>query len=339
MIPFSVLDLSPITAGSSAAQSFRNSLDLAQHAEAWGYNRFWLAEHHNMTGVASAATSVVIGYVAAGTQTIRVGSGGIMLPNHSPLVVAEQFGTLESMYPGRVDLGLGRAPGADGATAYALRRDQTGPDTFPQDVVELQRYFQPAEPGQQVRAVPGAGLNVPIWILGSSLFGAQLAALLGLPYAFASHFSPNELMRAIQLYRSRFKPSEQLEKPYVMVAANVVAADTDREAQRLYTSLQQQFINIRFGMPGPMPPPLDNPDKAWSSAEQAIIDHTLRYSAVGSRDTVKDWLKRFIDQTQPDEVILTGSIFDHQARLRSFEIAMEARNELAEEQQLAGVQD
>ncbi|GAB3757072.1 LLM class flavin-dependent oxidoreductase [Spirosoma pomorum] len=337
MIPFSVLDLSPIMAGSSAAQSFRNSLDLAQHAEAWGYNRFWLAEHHNMTGVASAATSVVVGYVAAGTQKIRVGSGGIMLPNHSPLVIAEQFGTLESMYPGRVDLGLGRAPGADGATAYALRRDLTGPDTFPQDVVELQRYFQEAVPGQQVRAVPGAGLNVPIWILGSSLFGAQLAALLGLPYAFASHFSPNELMRAIQVYRSRFKPSEQLEKPYVMVAANVIAADTDREAQRLYTSLQQQFINIRFGMPGPMPPPLDTPDRAWSSSEQAIIDHTLRYSAVGSRDTVKDWLKRFIDQTQADELILTGSIFDHQARLRSFEIAMEARNELVEEEQLADV--
>jgi luciferase family oxidoreductase group 1 len=337
MIPFSVLDLSPIMAGSSAAQSFRNSLDLAQHAEAWGYNRFWLAEHHNMTGVASAATSVVVGYVAAGTQKIRVGSGGIMLPNHSPLVIAEQFGTLESMYPGRVDLGLGRAPGADGATAYALRRDLTGPDTFPQDVVELQRYFQEAVPGQQVRAVPGAGLNVPIWILGSSLFGAQLAALLGLPYAFASHFSPNELMRAIQVYRSRFKPSEQLEKPYVMVAANVIAADTDREAQRLYTSLQQQFINIRFGMPGPMPPPLDTPDRAWSSSEQAITDHTLRYSAVGSRDTVKDWLKRFIDQTQADELILTGSIFDHQARLRSFEIAMEARNELVEEEQLADV--
>lgn len=337
MIPFSVLDLSPITAGSSAAQSFRNSLDLAQHAEAWGYNRFWLAEHHNMTGVASAATSVVVGYVAAGTQKIRIGSGGIMLPNHSPLVIAEQFGTLESMYPGRVDLGLGRAPGADGATAYALRRDLTGPDTFPQDVVELQRYFKAVEPGQQVRAVPGAGLNVPIWILGSSLFGAQLAALLGLPYAFASHFSPNELMRAIQLYRSRFKPSEQLEKPYVMVAANVIAADTDREAQRLYTSLQQQFINIRFGMPGPMPPPLDTPDRAWSSSEQAVIDHTLRYSAVGSRDTVKDWLKRFIDQTQADELILTGSVFDHQARLRSFEIAMEARNELVEEEQLADV--
>jgi luciferase family oxidoreductase group 1 len=337
MIPFSVLDLSPITAGSSAAQSFRNSLDLAQHAEAWGYNRFWLAEHHNMTGVASAATSVVVGYVAAGTQKIRVGSGGIMLPNHSPLVIAEQFGTLESMYPSRIDLGLGRAPGADGATAYALRRDLTGPDTFPQDVVELQRYFKAVEPGQQVRAVPGAGLNVPIWILGSSLFGAQLAALLGLPYAFASHFSPNELMRAIQLYRSRFKPSEQLEKPYVMVAANVIAADTDREAQRLYTSLQQQFINIRFGMPGPMPPPLDTPDRAWSSSEQAVIDHTLRYSAVGSRDTVKDWLKRFIDQTQADELILTGSVFDHQARLRSFEIAMEARNELVEEEQLADV--
>jgi len=337
MIPFSVLDLSPIMAGSSAAQSFRNSLDLAQHAEAWGYNRFWLAEHHNMTGVASAATSVVIGYVAAGTKTIRVGSGGIMLPNHSPLVIAEQFGTLESMYPGRVDLGLGRAPGADGATAYALRRDQTGPDTFPQDVVELQRYFQTAELGQQVRAVPGVGLNVPLWILGSSLFGAQLAALLGLPYVFASHFSPNELMRAIQLYRSRFKPSEQLDKPYVMVAANVVAADTDREAQRLATSLQQQFINIRFGMPGPMPPPLDNPDTPWSSSEQAVIDHTLRYSAVGSPETVQDWLKRFIDQTQADELILTGSIFDHQARLRSFEIAMEARNALAEQGVLASV--
>ncbi|RYF53183.1 MAG: LLM class flavin-dependent oxidoreductase, partial [Cytophagaceae bacterium] len=254
MIPFSVLDLSPIVEGNTATQALRNTLNLAQHAEQLGYNRYWLAEHHNMPGIASAATSVVIGYVAGGTSTIRVGSGGIMLPNHSPLIIAEQFGTLESLYPGRIDLGLGRAPGSDQATSQALRRSMNGPDTFPQDVVELQQYFQPNDTNQFVQAIPGTGLDIPIWILGSSLFGAQLAAMLGLPYAFASHFAPAELLRALQVYRTHFKPSEHLKAPYAMVAANVIAADTDQEAQRLFTSVQQQFLYIRRGKARQMQP-------------------------------------------------------------------------------------
>jgi luciferase family oxidoreductase group 1 len=259
MIPFSVLDLSPVIQGGTPADAFRNTLDLAQHAEKWGYHRYWLAEHHNMPGIASAATSIVIAYVAAGTSTIRVGSGGIMLPNHAPLVIAEQFGTLASLYPGRIDLGLGRAPGTDMAATYALRRDSTAAgDQFPRDVQELMFYFQAAAPDQKVRAVPGAGLDVPIWLLGSSLFSAQLAALLGLPFAFASHFAPDDLHQALQVYRELFKPSRQLDHPNAMVAANVIVAATDAEARRHFTSVQQSFINLRRGKPGQLPPPIDD---------------------------------------------------------------------------------
>ena len=328
-IPFSILDLVPVTVGSTVNQALHNALDLAQHAEKWGYNRYWLAEHHNMTGVASAATSVVIGYIAGGTSTIRLGSGGIMLPNHSPLVIAEQFGTLASLYPGRIDLGVGRAPGSDQAAARALRRNLNGPDTFPQDVVELRQYFQPVEPGQAVQAMPGAGLNVPIWILGSSLFGAQLAAMLGLPFAFASHFSPDALMQALHMYRTQFKPSETLDKPYVMLGINVVAADTDEEAQRLFTSVQQQFINLRRGTPGQLPPPVDRPDLLSFAAEQSGASHALRYAVVGSPETVQQGLHRFIEQTQPDELMTTAQIFDHSARLHSFELTAQVRDRLA----------
>lgn len=326
-IPFSILDLSPITEGSTATQALHNTLDLAQHAERWGYERFWLAEHHNMVGIASAATSVVIGFVAGGTSRIRVGAGGVMLPNHAPLVIAEQFGTLESLYPGRIDLGLGRAPGTDQATARALRRYLAGADTFPQDVLELIGYFQPAEPGQTVRAVPGAGLNVPIWLLGSSLFSAQLAAHLGLPFAFASHFAPDYLLAALEVYRSTFQPSEVLRKPWAMAGYNVFAADTDAEAQRLFTSVQHQFVSLRRGTPGKLQPPIDNP--AWSPAELAGASHALAYSAVGSRDTVRAALAGFIERVQPDELMVTGQIYDHAARLRSFEILSEIRSELA----------
>lgn len=332
MIPFSVLDLSPIVEGNSATQALRNTLNLAQHAEQLGYHRYWLAEHHNMPGIASAATSVVIGYVAGGTQTIRVGSGGIMLPNHSPLVIAEQFGTLESLYPGRIDLGLGRAPGADQATARALRRDANGPDTFPQDVVELQRYFQPDESNPFIQAVPGNGLNVPIWILGSSLFGAQLAAVLGLPYAFASHFAPAELMRALHMYRTQFKPSAQLKEPYAMVAVNVVAADTDEEAERLFTSVQQQFLYIRRGKARQMQPPVDDLRPHWPDYELAGIEPMLRCSAVGSPETVQRGLASLIDQTQADELIISAPIFDHQARKHSLSLTAQVRDALATRQ-------
>jgi luciferase family oxidoreductase group 1 len=327
MIPFSVLDLSPIVEGGSAADSFRCSLDLAQHAERWGYRRYWLAEHHNMPGIASAATAVVVGHVAAGTTSIRVGSGGVMLPNHSPLVVAEQFGTLESLFPGRIDLGLGRAPGTDPRTTLALRRDRSAADeSFPSDVAELQAYFAPVVPGQAVRAVPGAGLRVPIWLLGSSLFSAQLAAHLGLPFAFASHFAPDYLMAALQEYRSRFQPSEALRSPYAMVGVNVVAADTDAEARRLVTSLQQQIVNLRRGTPGPLQPPVDTMDGRWSQAERAGVEHTLAYAAVGAPDAVERRLKALIEKTGADELIIAGHIFDHQARLRSFEIVAEVHN-------------
>lgn len=331
MIPFSILDLSPIVAGGTVSEAFHNTLDLAQHAEQWGYNRYWLAEHHNMAGVASAATSVVIGYVAGGTKTIRVGSGGIMLPNHPPLVIAEQFGTLESLYPGRIDLGVGRAPGSDGLTARALRRDLSRADAFPQDVLELQHYFQPAEPGQAIQAMPGAGLNVPIWILGSSLFGAQLAAMLGLPFVFASHFAPDHLMQALQIYRRDFRPSETLAKPYAMVGVSVVTAETDEEARYQFTSLQQQFFNIRRGKAGQIPPPVANMDALWSPAEKAGVEHMLRYAIVGSPDTVEAGLARFIAQTQADELIITAQVFDHQARLRSFELTAQVRERLAEQ--------
>jgi luciferase family oxidoreductase group 1 len=330
MIPFSVLDLSPIIAGGDAALALRNTLDLARHAERLGYRRYWLAEHHNMRGIASAATAVVIGHVAGGTSTIRVGSGGIMLPNHAPLVIAEQFGTLASLYPGRIDLGLGRAPGTDQTTARALRRYLTGgADNFPQDVVELQAYFRPAEPGQAVQAVPGAGLDVPIWLLGSSLFSAQLAAVLGLPFAFASHFAPDHLHDALAIYRSRFKPSAQLERPYVMVGANVFAAATDAEARRHFTSLQQAFVNLRRGTPGQLPPPVDSTDGLWSPMEQAGLEHSLRYAIVGAPETVRRGLAAFIAETAADEVMVTAQMFDHAARLRSFDIVAEARDALA----------
>ncbi len=323
MIPFSILDLSPINRGSSAAQSFRNTRDLAQHGERWGYKRFWLAEHHGMPGVGSAATAVLIGYIAGATTTLRVGAGGIMLPNHSPLVIAEQFGTLESLYPDRIDLGLGRAPGSDQATARALRRNlQADADGFPQDVLELMDYFSP-EPTQPIRAVPGTGLNVPIWILGSSLYGAQLAAALGLPYAFASHFAPAQLMQSISLYRSTFQPSTQLAKPYVMLGFNVFAADTDAEAHVLASSMQQAFINLRTGNPTQLPPPDKDYLKNLGPRERAILDQVLPYSAIGSRLTVANELETFIARTGADELMITSQIFDHAARLRSFEIARE----------------
>jgi luciferase family oxidoreductase group 1 len=330
MIPFSVLDLSPIRQDGDAAQAFRHTLDLARHAEQWNYTRYWLAEHHNMTGIASAATAVVIGHVAGGTTTIRVGSGGIMLPNHSPLVIAEQFGTLESLYPGRIDLGLGRAPGTDQRTARALRRNlaETA-ENFPHDVLELQALLGPVQPNQVVRAVPGAGLKVPIWLLGSSTFSAQLAAMLGLPFAFASHFAPAALMDALAVYRSRFEPSAQLERPYAMVGVNVFAADSDSEARRLITSLQQQFVNLRRGTPGPLQPPVDSMDDIWSPAERAGVEQSLAVSVVGTPETVERGLKALIAQTGADEMMVTGQIYDHAARLRSFEIAAGVRDSLS----------
>ena len=328
MIPFSILDLSPIIEGGDAAQSFRNTLDLARHGERWGYQRFWLAEHHGMPGIASAATAVLVGHVAGGTSTIRVGAGGIMLPNHAPLVIAEQFGTLESLYPGRIDLGLGRAPGSDQLTARALRRNlASDADQFPQDVVELMDYFA-ATRRHAVRAVPGAGLNLPIWILGSSLFGAQLAADLGLPYAFASHFAPAQMMQAITVYRSTFKPSAQLEKPYVMLGFNVFAADREDEARLLATSAQQAFINLRSGHPKPLPPPMDGYLNRIDPRERALLDQILSCSAIGSRDIVKRKLEEFIEQTGADELMITSQIFDHAARLRSYEITADIHDAL-----------
>ena len=320
MIPLSVLDLSPIVEGGDAAHALRNTLDLAQHAERWGYRRYWLAEHHNMPGIASAATAIVIGHVANGTSTIRVGAGGIMLPNHSPLAIAEQFGTLESLYPGRIDLGLGRAPGSDGLTARALRRSALADaaDAFPQDVIELIAYFRGH--GGPVQAVPGAGLQVPIWILGSSLFGAQLAAALGLPYSFASHFAPGQMMQAIEVYREQFEPSEQLDRPYVMLGFNVFAAATDEEGRLLFTSLQQAFVNLRRGMPGRLPPPVAGFEGQLSPIERAMIAQALSSSAVGSPETVRRAVEAFVARTGADELIVTSQIFDHDARLKSFEI-------------------
>ena len=320
MIPFSVLDLSPIAQGSDAAQSFRNTLDLAQHAETWGYQRYWLAEHHGMPGIASAATSVLIGHVAGGTRTIRVGAGGIMLPNHSPLVIAEQFGTLESLYPGRIDLGLGRAPGSDQITARALRRNlSSDADEFPRDVLELMDYFS-ADSKNPVHAVPGQGLNVPVWILGSSLYGAQLAAALGLPYAFASHFAPQQMMQAIALYRASFRPSTQLAKPYVMLGFNVFAADTDEEAAFRATSMQQAFVNLRSGRPARLPPPLRHYPQLAGPAERALLDSVMSCSAIGAPDTVRAGLSAFIERTGADELMIASQIFEHSARLRSYEI-------------------
>ena len=318
---FSILDLAPICLGSDAATALRNTLDLARHAEGWGYRRFWLAEHHNMPGIASAATSVVIGHVAAGTKTILVGAGGVMLPNHSPLVIAEQFGTLAALFPGRIELGLGRAPGTDGLTARALRRDlESGAEDFPRDVVELQGYFKPIQPGQRIRAVPGAGLDVPIWLLGSSLYSAQLAAALGLPFAFASHFAPDLLRPAVALYREGFQPSAERARPCVMLGLNVFAAETDAEARRLFTSLQQAFVTLRRGEPGPLPPPVDTMEGRWTPAEQAMAERALTYAIVGSAETVRRGLETFVDRERPDEIMATAMIFDHASRLRSFEI-------------------
>jgi luciferase family oxidoreductase group 1 len=333
--PLSILDLAPVSQGSTPGQALRNSRDLAQHAELWGYKRFWLAEHHNMVGIASAATAVAIGYVAEGTRTISVGSGGIMLPNHAPMVIAEQFGTLESLYPGRIDLGLGRAPGTDQLTLRALRRAPEGADSFPNDVLELQALLGPLQEGQMVQAVPGTGLNVPLWILGSSLFGAQLAAALGLPYAFASHFAPDALMQALQAYRARFQPSQQLQRPYAMVGVNVIAADTDDEARRLFTSAQQSFTNLLRGTRGQLRPPIDDIETYWTPMEKARASNMLACAFVGSRETVRRGLEAFIAQTGADELMVASAIYDHAARLHSYEILAEAMGALAQEKMLA----
>ncbi|WAC64229.1 LLM class flavin-dependent oxidoreductase [Pseudoxanthomonas sp. SL93] len=321
MIPYSLLDLAPVCEGSDTTQAFANMRDLAQHAEAWGYQRYWLAEHHNMPGIASAATAVLIGHVAGATSTIRVGSGGIMLPNHSPLQVAEQFGTLASLYPGRIDLGLGRAPGTDQATARALRRYFDSAEQFPQDVQELLRYFEPVQEGQAVRAVPGAGLAVPVWLLGSSLFSAQLAAALGLPFAFASHFAPDAMDQALLVYHRDFRPSKRLATPYAVLALNVVAAESDAEARRLFTTQQQAFVNLRRGKAGLVPPPIDDIESYWQPHEKAGVLQALACSVVGDADTVRKGIGDFIQRHRPDEIMLTANIFDHGARLRSFEIA------------------
>ncbi|MBN8553008.1 MAG: LLM class flavin-dependent oxidoreductase [Caulobacterales bacterium] len=322
--PLSVLDLSPVPEGSDVSASLTHTLDLARHVEALGFHRYWMAEHHNMPGIASAATSVVIGAVAAATATIRVGAGGIMLPNHAPLQIAEQFGTLNALYPGRIDLGLGRAPGTDMATARALRRTLQGDaDGFPQDVLELQAWFQPAEEGQRLRAVPGEGQDVPLWILGSSLYGAQLAAQLGLPYAFSSHFAPGELANAIQVYRQTFQPSAQLDQPKVMLGYNVIAAETDDEACDLATSIQQAFVNLRTGRPGKLPAPRPGYYETLDPAARAMLDQALSCSAVGSPGTVRIRLSEFVQAHQPDEIIVTSQIWDHDARKRSYRILAE----------------
>ncbi len=319
-IPLSVLDLAPISLGSTAGDALRNSLDLARHVERLGYVRHWVAEHHNMPGIASAATAVVVGHLAAGTSTIRVGAGGIMLPNHSPLVIAEQFGTLEALYPGRIDLGLGRAPGTDQLTARALRRDPLSANEFPQDVQDLQYLFGPEQPGQAIRAVPGAGLEVPLWILGSSTFGARLAAALGLPYAFASHFAPTDLLEALALYRREFRPSQQLAEPYAMAGLNVFAADTDVEGRRLFTTPQQSWANRFRGLSGPYPPPIDDIEAYWTPTEKAQASAMLTHSVVGSPETVRTGLEQFVELTGVDEVMAVSAIYDHAARLRSYEI-------------------
>jgi len=324
MAALSVLDLAPIIEGGDAALALRNARDLAQHAERLGYRRYWMAEHHSMPGVASSATAVALAHAGAGTSTIRIGAGGIMLPNHAPLVIAEQFGTLESLFPGRVDLGLGRAPGSDRAAAQALRRNLLSDENqFPRDVVELMNYFQPAEPAQ-VRAIPGEGLDIPIWILGSSTFGAQLAAMLGLPYAFASHFAPMQLEEALRVYRAGFRPSQQLERPYVMLGFNVFAAETDDEAQYLATSMQQAFVNLRLGRPTPLPPPRHDYAESLPAGHQAMLNQLLSCSAIGSPPVVAEAIEAFAARTGADELMITSQIYDHQARLRSFEIAAAA---------------
>jgi len=327
MVPLSVLDLSPIVQGGSPGQSLRASRQLAQAAERYGYQRYWLAEHHNMTGIASAATAVALAFVGDGTSTIRLGSGGVMLPNHAPLIIAEQFGTLEALYPGRIDLGVGRAPGTDQLTARALRRNLTGGvDQFPQDVLELMAFLKEAQPGQAIRAVPGSGSNVPVWMLGSSLFGAQLAAVLGLPFAFASHFAPQMMDEAADIYRREFAPSEYRSKPHLMLGLNVVAAETDQEARFLFTSLQQAFINLHRGMPGPLPPPVDDAEGRLAGTVQA--GSPLSKAVVGGPETVRAGLEAFIARHRPDEIIVTAQIYDQDRRLRSLELVAQARDAL-----------
>jgi len=325
----SILDLAPVCEGSDTTQAFANMLDLAQHAEGWGYHRYWLAEHHNMPGIASAATAVLIGHVAGGTQRIRVGAGGIMLPNHSPLQVAEQFGTLASLYPDRIDLGLGRAPGTDQPTARALRRYFDSADQFPQDVRELLHYFEPAQPGQAVRAVPGAGIPVPVWLLGSSLFSARLAAAMGLPFAFASHFAPDAMDEALAVYRREFRASSYLTAPYAVLGLNVVAAESEAEAKRLFTTQQQSFVNLRRGKPGLIPPPIDDIEAFWQPHEKLGVQNALACAVVGDVRQVSEGMADFVARHKPDELLLTANIYDHAARKRSFGLAMQARKAIA----------
>lgn len=329
-IRYSVLDLSPIVEGSTPSDSLSNTLDLARHAEKWGYHRYWLAEHHNMPGIASSATSVVIGHVASGTSTIRVGSGGIMLPNHAPLVIAEQFGTLESLFPGRIDLGIGRAPGTDQLTAHALRRDgRVDAEDFPQNLAELRAYFDPtlAAGKMHVRAIPGEGLNIPIWLLGSSGFSAQLSGHLGLPFSFASHFSPENTLPALDLYRRSFKPSNVLDKPYAMVGVNVIAADSLEEAEKLATSMQQQFLSLIRNNPGPLQPPVENFEQLCSDYEKTLLQQRIGSSIIGDKNIVKEKLQKFLAETNADEIIINAQIFDHAARLHSYEIVSEIMKE------------
>ncbi|ELZ8932016.1 luciferase-like monooxygenase [Cronobacter dublinensis] len=329
VVPFSVLDLAPIPQGSSAREAFHHSLDLARLAEKCGYDRYWLAEHHNMTGIASAATSVLIGYLAANTTTLRLGSGGVMLPNHAPLVIAEQFGTLDALYPGRIELGLGRAPGSDQRTMMALRRNMNNDiDNFPRDVKELTDWFDARDPSPAVRPVPGYGAKLPVWLLGSSLYSAQLAAQMGLPFAFASHFAPDMLFQALHLYRTHFQPSERLEKPYAMVCINIVAADSNRDAEFLFTSMQQAFVKLRRGETGQLPPPIDSMESFWSPAEQYGVAQALSMSLVGDKAKVRHGLLSVLRETGADEIMVNGQIFDHEARLHSFDLAMQVREEL-----------
>jgi luciferase family oxidoreductase group 1 len=329
MIPLAILDLSPILEGSTAGQALRNSIDLARHAEALGYARYWMAEHHNMPGIASAATAVALAHVAEATGTIRVGAGGVMLPNHAPLIIAEQFGTLAALHPGRIDLGLGRAPGSDQIAAHAMRRNLSADvNQFPRDVVELMEYFLPAEPGQRLKAVPGAGEDVEIWILGSSTFGAQLAAMLGLPYAFASHFAPAEMREAMAIYRERFRPSDRLAAPHAMLGVNLVAADTDAEARRLFSSHQQSFVNLRRGQPGRLPPPVDDMDARLDPYARAMLADSLAHAIVGGPETVRARLQAFVTETGADSLMVTAQIFDHVARKRSFEILAQLHGEM-----------
>ena len=320
-IPVSILDLAGVKAGSTATETFKNSLELAQHAEKWGYTRYWFAEHHNMESIASSATSVLIGYVAGGTSTIRVGSGGVMLPNHAPLIIAEQFGTLESLYPGRIDLGLGRAPGTDQLTSFALRRNLKGSvDDFPQDVIELRNYFKPEIPNHKVRAFPGEGLEIPIWLLGSSTYSAQLAAILGMPFAFASHFAPTHLQAALKIYRDTFKPSETLKAPYAMACVNVIAADTDEQAQYLATSFYQLAMGIVRGTTKPIQPPVESMDDIWTDYEKVVVHQMMQYAFIGSRETVQHGLQKFLDETGVDEIMVVSHLYDLQDKLKSYEL-------------------